>query len=1164
MSQIPHFLQGGGKMGQLMRTTDWANTPLGPADLWPDSLKQAVSIALNSGFGMAIYWGPQFILLYNDAYSTIPGNKHPWAFGQPGAVAWAEIWDGLQNEFEGALEKGQTVRKPDALLLMHRYGYTEECYFDYNLSPIININGQIGGVFNAVVETTYKVINDRRNRILMQLLQQLDQAHTLNEALEQLTEVLDGCNKDIAFYLLYTTGDRAGRDVQDLHFIAGGGIGQIDASLLIWPYHDTMTKGQPVHIEDLDRYLPQQVPTVWGESCSEALIVPISKDEARISGYLVMGVSPRKRLDADYEQFLLTVGIHAGTMLNNGHNYELDSALQREQALNEELASANEELSATNDELNRSQQSLASLNNELEDRVRQRTKDLSESEARFKNLIQQAPVPMLVLRGDDMVFDTFNAPMLELISRDRSIRGKTLFEGMPELIGQPIVDRLYDTYRTGRDYRGYEQPVTITRNGEHLKGFYNVVYRALIENGQIAGVIQTAFDVTEQVLARRKAEESATNVRNLVMTAHYALMILTGPDMMIELANNQLATLWGKSIDEITGRRLLEVLPELEGQPFPTLLKEVYDTGIAYGQDEEAFYLDTPEGPVRKYVSFYYDPMLDTDGQVKGIIVAAEDITEKVNTRLLLEQSYLEQQSLNEELTATNEELASANDELVSINKELAQAQALLQTMVTDLAASEARVRYMLSDAPVAIGIVTGPDLVIEAANSRIMELWGKNEQVINKPLQQALPELKGQIFIDLLYEVFSTGNPHFGTDNKALLMRNGQLEECYFNFVYHPLKDSMGRVGSVMIVASEVTEQVLARTKIEHAEEQLRFSLDAARVGTWYLNTKTREFRMSERMKEIFGFEPYAAITYEDAIACVQEDHRAFVRDSINRAITTGEIYNVEHPILTHDDQKLRWVLATGKLNDDRRTGISYFSGVMTDITEQKQDEQRKNDFIGMVSHELKTPLTSLSAYVQMLQARSRTNNDTFTTGALDKVNTQVKKMTTMINGFLNVSRLESGKIHLTKQVFRLDELVSEMVEESVQMQSSHTVDLLPCPSVTVEADRDKIGSVISNLLSNAVKYSPRGKRIVVNCEVQGNEAIVSVSDEGMGIKPQDIDKLFERYYRVNSKHTQTISGFGIGLYLCAEILQRHDGRIWVQSELGVGSTFSFSLPLA
>jgi len=233
-------------------------------------------------------------------------------------------------------------------------------------------------------------------------------------------------------------------------------------------------------------------------------------------------------------------------------------------------------------------------------------------------------------------------------------------------------------------------------------------------------------------------------------------------------------------------------------------------------------------------------------------------------------------------------------------------------------------------------------------------------------------------------------------------------------------------------------------------------------------------------------------------------------------------------------------------------------------DITEQKQDEIRKNDFIGMVSHELKTPLTSMKGYIQILLSKLRKQEDEFILGALQKANGQITKMTSMINGFLNISRLESGKIHIEHQVFDLALLIKESEEESLATITSHTLIYEPVETTFVNADRDKIGQVIHNLISNAVKYSPQGSIINIACVTVNGLANITVKDHGMGIKPEDIDKIFDRYYRVDGDHMFSISGFGIGLYLCAEIIHRHHGEVWAESEFGEGSTFGFSLPLS
>jgi len=237
--------------------------------------------------------------------------------------------------------------------------------------------------------------------------------------------------------------------------------------------------------------------------------------------------------------------------------------------------------------------------------------------------------------------------------------------------------------------------------------------------------------------------------------------------------------------------------------------------------------------------------------------------------------------------------------------------------------------------------------------------------------------------------------------------------------------------------------------------------------------------------------------------------------------------------------------------------------SRLEAELATSKEVQQQKDSFIGMASHELKTPLTSLNALVQVANARLKHSGDSFLANAMEKANQQVKRMTTMVNGFLNVSRLESGKIPIEKHLFDMEPLLNEMIAEATMTVSSHIINLTDCHNIAVYADREKIGSVISNLISNAVKYSPKGKNIKIACIKEDNEVIVCVKDEGMGIKSEDLGKIFDRYYRVEAEHTRHISGFGIGLYLSAEIIRRHNGRIWAESQTGKGSTFYFSLPL-
>ncbi|MVN91623.1 PAS domain-containing sensor histidine kinase [Mucilaginibacter aquatilis] len=240
----------------------------------------------------------------------------------------------------------------------------------------------------------------------------------------------------------------------------------------------------------------------------------------------------------------------------------------------------------------------------------------------------------------------------------------------------------------------------------------------------------------------------------------------------------------------------------------------------------------------------------------------------------------------------------------------------------------------------------------------------------------------------------------------------------------------------------------------------------------------------------------------------------------------------------------------------------VEAIAGTTRDISEIKENEQRKNDFISMVSHELKTPLTSVISYVQVAKKRMNQLEDKMAADMLERANKQLGKMTRMINGFLNVSRLESGRIQIDRQTFSLAELVTELQDEVLATVSSHSIKFNCIENIFVNADREKIAQVFNNLISNATKYSPVNSNIEVSCFGDNESAVVAVKDNGMGISEADLPRLFERYYRVKDAELNHISGFGIGLYLCAEIINLHGGQIWAESEPGAGSAFYFTLP--
>ncbi|ASE62105.1 PAS domain S-box protein [Chryseobacterium indologenes] len=309
-----------------------------------------------------------------------------------------------------------------------------------------------------------------------------------------------------------------------------------------------------------------------------------------------------------------------------------------------------------------------------------------------------------------------------------------------------------------------------------------------------------------------------------------------------------------------------------------------------------------------------------------------------------------------------------------------------------------------------------------------------------------------------------------------------------------------------------------------------------------------------------IFGYSAEEMIG--QPILKIIPEERLQEEDFILERLRNGESINhFETQRLTKSGKLLDVSLTISPIKNEKGE-IMGISKIARDISEKKQEEKRKNDFVSMVSHELKTPLTSILLSAQAMQRSSKKGDIESSIKMSAGIETQAKKMTSMIQDFLSLARIEEGKIQMRFEYFQLAGLMNEIVEEVKFFSKKHTIKIQCDPSFEVLADRDKIGQVLTNLLTNAVKYSPNGGMVTMGAEKSGNGHLrIFVSDEGVGISKRDQQKLFRRFFRVEQEEITNISGFGIGLYIVAEILHYHDTTISVESEEGIGSTFQFIL---
>lgn len=628
--------------------------------------------------------------------------------------------------------------------------------------------------------------------------------------------------------------------------------------------------------------------------------------------------------------------------------------------------------------------------------------------------------------------------------------------------------------------------------------------------------------------------------------------IYSEENMIIHFANQGMLDLWGKDAS-VVGLPLLEAIPELADQPFLSILQRVWHTGETFAV--RAAPVTLMHYGIKKvgYYDYEYKAIVDERRKTLCILNTAREVTsEKAYLEKILEKENSEA-ALKEEMSVTLEELYAANEDLVS-------------SMML-LAESREHVRMVIEQAPVGMTMLKGPDHIIEIANPAILQIWGRKEvDVIGRPHRLARPELSGQPVYDWLDQVYTTGvrktNKEFAVD----LYHNGALRQAIVNSIYQPIFSAEGDVTGVLVILEEITEQVMARRKNEKDQDMLALAIDAGQLATFYYEPATNLFAGNQLLHKWFGLEPLAQIDLSKAVAVILEEDRQRVTEAISYSLSSESdgYYAIEYRIKTPDDITPRMVQARGQVFYDSAGTALSLNGTLRDITEQKKDEQRKDDFIGMVSHELKTPLTSLKGYLQLMQRGNVLSIGGNQQNILDKSLRQVQNMTNMINGFLNISRLDAGKMVLHKSYFNFRTLLSELQEDVQQTVESHHIVFELSEDINLHADREKISHVIHNLVGNAVKYSPTGSRIDLNYSVIDSHNItVRVTDRGMGINLEDQSNIFERYYRVNSTKMGSIAGFGIGLYLCREIMELHKGTIVVEHSDANGTTFKLELPV-
>ena len=380
-------------------------------------------------------------------------------------------------------------------------------------------------------------------------------------------------------------------------------------------------------------------------------------------------------------------------------------------------------------------------------------------------------------------------------------------------------------------------------------------------------------------------------------------------------------------------------------------------------------------------------------------------------------------------------------------------------------------------------------------------------------------------------------------TENQ-LKLKNEQLEEVRRNVakMNEELED---------IVKERTNDLLMSREYFKHLANNIP-------VIIWTADAGGQLDYVNRRWVEYTGFDIEESKTKQSELVHPDDLEKSSL--AWRQAVKYKQKYEQEFRFKRNPDGAYRWHYAKAIPFNDEQGNITAWIGTSIDIDDQKKQLERKDEFIGVASHELKTPMTSLKGYLQLMGIQE--DLPAAVKSYISKANISLTKLQRLVDELLDVSRIKAGKLKFSKHIFNLTELVNQCVENSSVMYPLYTIEKELKEDIMVMGNEERIEQVFMNLINNAVKYSPENRNIIVRTEEDGISAIVSVTDFGVGMSEQEQKFVFERFYRVNGNNFLT-PGLGMGLYIVSEIIKEHQGEIRIKSKPNEGSIFSFSLPL-
>lgn len=856
----------------------------------------------------------------------------------------------------------------------------------------------------------------------------------------------------------------------------------------------------------------------------------------------------------------------------------------------------------------------------------------------FKILIEESVTPVALYVGRDMLVKLANKAVLKVWGKDESVIGKTFLQALPELEGLPFYDLLVGVYTTGIPYDAYGERVDLFVDGRMQTYYFNFTYQPIRNDaGMIWGVMNTATDVTELVITRQKLAEADERTRFALESADLGTWDLDPVNDVVKW-DDRCKQLYGfASGEEVVSYK--EVLRHIHPDDRHRIAQTVQDAlqphlGGAY--DSEFRTIGAADGLLR-WLRCRGKAYFNEDGRCIRFAGTALDITAEINDKeeqrkllTLIDHSsdFVSLCDLNGIVSYVN----TAGREMIGL------AEGTVNRPTTDFVmpqdfdmvknvvlrdlfkngrwSGELQYRNLKTGEAIPVYVTTmlikdlltgqpqgratiARDLRRELADKQALVesekllqnitsaapagLWMSDDKgmitYVNETWQnwtgQTYEEILGTGWLDMILPEDSLrAADKFLHDLNArvpyevdfrLLFKDGSIHWCIAtgNPQYNAAGEFTGYIGA----CTDVTEKTIIDMELEDRNAELRdqikqfeFVTNFMPVQLWTAKTTGELDYVNKQAVDFFGL-PAEEIASPNWLDNIHPEDREGCIATWSSSVQTGRLYQFEFRLRSKDG-RYRWHLSRALPFLSDGVIVKWF-GTNTDIDEQKQMQRQKDDFLGIASHELKTPVTSIKAYAQVLGAMLTKEGEDKKAAMVLKMDSQLNRLTNLIGDLLDVTKINSGKLQFNKTWFNFNDIVAENINDLQHTTHRHTLTMDFSETGQVYSDKDRIGQVITNLVTNAIKYSPHSEQIIISTKLNGCEVVVCVKDFGIGIPEDKQDKVFEQFYRVSGSKQHTFPGLGLGLYISSEIIRREGGKMSVKSIEGKGSTFCFSLPI-